>query len=63
MSGQLSNADSHKPLIGLETEESKSATAPKKKSLYQRTQDRNWAEISEEEFQKYTGMNKADVLG
>ncbi|KAF4777664.1 hypothetical protein HER10_EVM0005380 [Colletotrichum scovillei] len=61
MSDQLSKTDSQTPLIKHETSESKPTSTPKKRSLYQRMQDRNRVEISEEELQKYTGMSKAGL--
>ncbi|KAL2873782.1 hypothetical protein SGCOL_011011, partial [Colletotrichum sp. CLE4] len=61
MSDQLSKTESQTPLVRHETSDSKPTTAPKKRSLYQRMQDKNRAEISEEDLQKYTGMNKADL--
>ncbi|KAJ0296020.1 hypothetical protein COL516b_011980 [Colletotrichum fioriniae] len=61
MSDQLSKTNSQTPLMKQDTSESKPTPTPKKKSLYQRMQDRNRVEISEEELQKYTGMNRADL--
>ncbi|KAK0380343.1 hypothetical protein CPAR01_05880 [Colletotrichum paranaense] len=61
MSDQLSKTDSQTPLIKHETSESMPISTPKKRSLYQRMQDRNRVEISEEELQKYTGMSKAGL--